>query len=74
MRIRLVCLEDGIISCGFRKMAAWVKGLHPETEAYYVSTNSWASMSGLLRGRRGDRGDFRRTRSTRSRRSWPTPI
>ncbi len=58
MRIRLVCLEDGIISCGFRKMAAWVKGLHPETEAYYVSTNSWASMSGLLRGRRGDRGEL----------------
>ncbi len=50
MRIRLVCLEDGIISCGFRKMAAWVERLNADTVPCYVSTNNYRSLLRALTG------------------------
>jgi anaerobic magnesium-protoporphyrin IX monomethyl ester cyclase len=36
MRIHLVCVEDGLIALGFRKMTALVKSIHPNTHTYYV--------------------------------------
>ncbi|MCP4903310.1 MAG: B12-binding domain-containing radical SAM protein [bacterium] len=36
MKLILVNVEDGIASSGFRRMAAHVKGYHPETSSRYV--------------------------------------
>jgi anaerobic magnesium-protoporphyrin IX monomethyl ester cyclase len=58
MRIKMVCLEDGITSCGFRKMAAYVAQLNPDTESCYVSTNRFKSLSNLLRGTFGTEGEL----------------
>ncbi len=33
VKVKMVCLEDGITSCGFRKMAAYVARLNADTEA-----------------------------------------
>ena len=53
MRVRLVCLEDGIMSCGFRKMAAYSRRLHPDTYVHYVTTGNIRSLLYLLMGRTG---------------------
>jgi anaerobic magnesium-protoporphyrin IX monomethyl ester cyclase len=54
MLIRMVCLEDGITACGFRKVSAFVKRLHPETEACYVTTtHQYKSVRNALSGSRG---------------------
>ncbi len=53
MRIQLVCLEDGITSCGFRKMAAYVARLHPGTESCYVSTRSYRTVRASVLGTMG---------------------
>jgi radical SAM superfamily enzyme YgiQ (UPF0313 family) len=54
----MVCLEDGITSCGFRKMAAYVARLHPDTEAYYVTTNRYRGIRNALFGGLGSGGDL----------------
>jgi len=56
MRIRMVSLEDGITSCGFRKMAAYVARLNRDTEAYYVTTNRYRTITNALGGTRGAGG------------------
>ena len=53
MRIQLVCLEDGITSCGFRKVAAYVERLHPGTESCYVSTRSYRTVRAAVSGTMG---------------------
>ena len=58
MRVRLVCLEDGITSCGFRKIAAYVSQLNPETESCYVSTNRYRSLRNAVRGTYGGKGEM----------------
>jgi len=50
MRTRMVCLEDGITSCGFRKMAAYVAQLHAGTESFYISTERYRSVRTAVRG------------------------
>ncbi|MDQ6606538.1 MAG: cobalamin-dependent protein [Actinomycetota bacterium] len=50
MQVRMVCLEDGITSCGFRKMAAYVAGLNADTEAFYVTTNRYRGIRNALFG------------------------
>src|ERR1700722_19746020 len=50
MNIKLVCLEDGITSCGFRKIAAHVAALNQETEAYYVTTSRYRGIRNGLFG------------------------
>jgi radical SAM superfamily enzyme YgiQ (UPF0313 family) len=50
LRVRMVCLEDGITSCGFRKMAAYAARLHPGTEASYVTTNRYRGVRNALFG------------------------
>ena len=56
MRTRMVCLEDGITSCGFRKMAAFVAQLEPETESFYISTERYRSVRTAVRGM-GDKAE-----------------
>jgi radical SAM superfamily enzyme YgiQ (UPF0313 family) len=58
MRVKMVCLEDGITSCGFRKMAAYVGRLNADTESCYVSTNRFRSMSNLIKGQLGIEGQL----------------
>ena len=53
MRIQLVCLEDGITSCGFRKLAAYTARLHPGTGSYYVSTRSYRTVRAAVSGKMG---------------------
>lgn len=54
MRIRMISLEDGITACGFRKMAAYVRRLDADTEAIYVSTSRWSTISSAIKGTIGD--------------------
>ena len=58
MRVRMVSLEDGITSCGFRKMAAYVRRLNADTEAYYVTTNRYRGIRNALFGGLGSGGDL----------------
>jgi radical SAM superfamily enzyme YgiQ (UPF0313 family) len=58
MRVRMVCLEDGITSCGFRKMAAYVTRINPDTRSCYVSTNNYRSFLNAIRGSYGGHGDL----------------
>ena len=59
MRIKLVSLEDGITSSGFRKMAAYAKGINADTTGCYVSTNRYyRSVRAGLRGTLGEAGDL----------------
>ncbi|MDQ3850685.1 MAG: radical SAM protein, partial [Actinomycetota bacterium] len=58
MRIQMVCLEDGITSCGFRKMAAYVARLNEQTESCYVSTQRYRSVRTAVKGTLGDKGQL----------------
>jgi anaerobic magnesium-protoporphyrin IX monomethyl ester cyclase len=53
VRIQLVCLEDGITSCGFRRIAAYAERIRPGTESLYVSTRSYRTIRGALSGTMG---------------------
>jgi anaerobic magnesium-protoporphyrin IX monomethyl ester cyclase len=55
----MVSLEDGITSCGFRKMAAHVARLNPATDAFYVTTtHQYKSVRNAINGSRGAGGDL----------------
>jgi anaerobic magnesium-protoporphyrin IX monomethyl ester cyclase len=55
----MVCLEDGITGCGFRKMAAYVARLNADTESYYVTTtHQYKSVRNAVSGSRGAGGDL----------------
>jgi radical SAM superfamily enzyme YgiQ (UPF0313 family) len=54
----MVCLEDGITSCGFRRMAAYAAQLHPETESCYVSTRSYKTVRAAVAGTMGTLSDL----------------
>ena len=55
----MVCLEDGITSCGFRKMAAYVARLNADTDVYYVTTaHQYKSVRNAINGSRGAGGDL----------------
>jgi anaerobic magnesium-protoporphyrin IX monomethyl ester cyclase len=58
MKIKLVSLEDGITSCGFRKIASFISQLNADTEACYVSTNQYRSLLGSIKGSFGGKGDM----------------
>jgi anaerobic magnesium-protoporphyrin IX monomethyl ester cyclase len=52
----MVSLEDGITSCGFRQMAAYVAKLEPDTESCYITTTKrWRSVRGAIAGTIGNR-------------------
>ena len=48
VKVKLVNVEDGIISNGFRKMAAFVERLNEDTHTYFVSTQDTRSISTKL--------------------------
>ena len=53
MQIRMACIEDGLDNIGFRKMAAFVKSIHPETAIAYVPTGNLRSLVRTLTGKGG---------------------
>lgn len=55
----MVSLEDGIVACGFRKMAAYVASLNPDTGACYVTTaHQYKSVRNAINGSRGTGGEL----------------
>ena len=46
MKIRLICVEDGMENIGFRKISAFIKSIHSDTVAAYVPTGN---MRGVIR-------------------------
>ena len=55
MKIKIVNLEDGVISYGYRKMAAFVKQLNPDTEAYFATTTDYRTLFKMLLAAYGDK-------------------
>ncbi len=58
MRIKMVSLEDGITANGFRKIAAHVARVNPDTESYYVSTQRYRSIRNFVKGTYGSKGEL----------------
>lgn len=58
MKINMVSLEDGIIALGFRKMAAYMERINPDTKTYYVGLPRYRSMWKSFRRTLGDRPTF----------------
>lgn len=53
MKIKLLCLEDGISNYGFRKFAAFVKQLNEDTRVYFAPLNFNLSVSSMILSRYG---------------------
>ena len=45
MKIKLLTIEDGLNNMGFRKLAAYVKAIHADTDVYYVVTGNVRSFA-----------------------------
>jgi anaerobic magnesium-protoporphyrin IX monomethyl ester cyclase len=54
LKIGLVCVEDGLMSIGVRKMAAVVRQQQPETVVHYVPFTNNRSLSVILAGTYGE--------------------
>ena len=48
LEIRLACVEDGLDNTGFRKIAAFIKSIHPNTKVAYVPTANVRNIIGVL--------------------------
>jgi len=58
LSIRMVCVEDGLDNIGFRKMAAFIRSIHPDTIIAYVPTGNLRSIVKTLTGKgAGDLSD-----------------
>ena len=58
MSIRMACFEDGLDNIGFRKIAAYVKSIHPKTQIAYVPTGNFRSIVRTVTGKgAGDLSD-----------------
>lgn len=53
MKIEMVCVEDALMNIGFRKMAAYVSQLNPDTTVRYIAYNNYLSLKSLILGRYG---------------------
>jgi len=47
VKINFVCIEDGLIAIGFRKMASLIKSIHPNTNTYYLPLSRRTLISKL---------------------------
>ena len=48
MKIRLVCVEDGLENMGCRKFAGYVKSIYRDTKVTYVPTGNLRSIIRVL--------------------------
>ncbi len=60
MKIHMVSLEDGITATGFRRIAAYVEKINPDTRTFYVGTRRYLSLWKLLSRRIGETSAFGR--------------
>ena len=51
--IRLACVEDGLDNTGFRKIAAFIKKINPNTKVAYVPTANHRNLVGVLMEKAG---------------------
>ena len=58
MKIHLASFEDGITATGFRKVAAFIERLNPDTRIFYVGTNSYRSLWKSFSRRMGNARPF----------------
>lgn len=58
MKISMISLEDGITATGFRKVAAYVEQLNPDTRIAYVGTRRYRSMWKSFVRKMGDIAEF----------------
>jgi len=58
MKIHMVSLEDGITATGFRRIAAYVEKINPDTRIFYVGTRRYLSLWKLLSRRIGETSSF----------------
>ncbi len=58
MKISMISLEDGITATGFRKVAAYVEKLNPDTRIAYVGTRRYRSMWKSFVRKMGDIAEF----------------
>src|SRR5438045_121878 len=58
MKISMISLEDGITATGFRKIAAYVERLNPDTSIHYVGTRRYRSLWKSFVRKMGDIADF----------------
>jgi anaerobic magnesium-protoporphyrin IX monomethyl ester cyclase len=54
MKINLVCVEDSIITLGFRKIASYIKSLNPETSVFFLPLGQNRTLLRILTGHFGD--------------------
>ena len=54
LEIRMACVEDGIDNTGFRKISAFIKLIHENTEIAYIPTGSYRSLLGYMREKDGE--------------------
>ena len=58
MKIRLICVEDGLENYGFRKASAFIKTIHSQTEIAYVPTGNLRNiLKVLMEKAAGELGD-----------------
>ena len=48
VNIRLACVEDGLDNIGFRKIAAFIKSIHPNTKVAYVPTGNSRNLIRII--------------------------
>ena len=48
VNIRLACVEDGLDNIGFRKIAAFIKSIHPNTKVAYVPTGNLRNLIRII--------------------------
>jgi radical SAM superfamily enzyme YgiQ (UPF0313 family) len=58
MKIKMMCLEDGITATGFRKMTAFVERLNADTETLYVTTACYRTFLKSLLRKFGEAPEF----------------
>jgi radical SAM superfamily enzyme YgiQ (UPF0313 family) len=58
MKIHMISLEDGITATGFRRIAAYVEKINPDTRVFYVGSQRYLSLWKLLSRKIGETSNF----------------
>src|SRR6266536_1532997 len=57
----MVCVEDALMNVGFRKMAARIRQLNPDTSIHYITYANYRSLATIILGRYGSAPAVRET-------------
>jgi anaerobic magnesium-protoporphyrin IX monomethyl ester cyclase len=58
LKVTMVCMEDGIVACGFRKFSGHVERMIPDARFCFVSTHHARSLTRALVGKNGAGGEL----------------